>query len=81
MILEGDAEQFGNDDDRQRTGVVGDEIRLAACADALDQVQADLLDARHQIMHPAWRKRMACQSPQACVVGRIALKHRPVQRR
>jgi hypothetical protein len=38
VILERHAEQFGDDNDWQRAGVIGDEIRLAACVDAFEGI-------------------------------------------
>ena len=56
MIGGVDAEHIADDDQRQPRGHVAHEVEAAACPGALEEVDADLADARFALLHAARRE-------------------------
>ncbi len=75
-----DPEELGDHGDRQRLGIVGDEVDLAAAAEVIDQTVDDRLDVRPEPLDGPRRERAADETAQPRVVGRLEVQHPGVVR-
>ena len=71
----GDAEQLGDDRDRQRFDVVGDEVDLASARHCVEQAVDDRLDPRAHRLDGPRRERLEHESAQPRVVGWFEVEH------
>ena len=71
----GEAEQFGDHQDRQWLGIGGDDIeRRAAVGGLVQQLRGELLDARRQPLHVAAPEGAGDQTPQPGVLRRLRVE-------
>jgi hypothetical protein len=74
-VLERDAEDVADDHDRQRLGVLGDQVDVVPALELGQVVVDELLDPRPERLHPAQREGLADQRAQPGVPGRVAVQH------
>ena len=68
-VLDRQAEQLGDDDERQRLRDVLDEVALAARRHTIDQLARETANVLHELADARRREPAAHQAALACVLG------------
>ena len=77
MVAARDAEDVGDDLDREEEGELGDEVRVVAGGEAVDQLVHERLDHRCQCLERARGERALYEGARSGVLSAVHLDERP----